>query len=253
MKIAVIQQDILWKDKKGNLQQATAAIRRAGKADVYVLPEMFTTGFCMDPAAIAEPEGGIVLSWMRQIAGEMDAAVAGSVAVESNGKYFNRFYFVQPDGSFASYDKRHLFTYGGEDKAYAPGTGRIVVDFRGVRILLQVCYDLRFPVWSRNRGDFDVILYVASWPVNRIAVWDLLLRARAVENQCYVVGANRVGNDPICEYPGHSVVIDPYGHVVAECQECLSGSVAVEIDMPKLSAFRQKFPVLEDGDRFTLL
>ena len=185
---------------------------------------------------------------MKRKAKEIGAAIAGSVAVEVKGRFYNRFYFVKPDGEVASYDKKHLFTYGGEHLQFTAGDVRRVVEWRGVRILLEVCYDLRFPVWARNREDYDMILYVASWPTPRIAAWSALLVARAIENQCYVAGVNRVGKDPTCEYNGASVVIDPYGRAITECASGEECEATAEIDMEALEAFREKFPVLKDAD-----
>ena len=252
MKVTVIQSDIVWRDKAANLENIGKMIAGCGTTDLIVLPEMFSTGFCMEAAVIAESDydGGEVLPWMRRIAEEKNAAVTGSVAVKSGEMFFNRMYFVQPDGIVAHYDKRHLFGYSGENLHYSPGNRRRVICFRGVRILLQVCYDLRFPVWSRNCGDYDLAVYAASWPVNRIAAWDLLLRARAWENKGYVVGENRVGDDPICRYPGHSVIIHPYGNVMTELRDGETGCITADIDMEWLRGFREKFPVLHDADRF---
>ncbi len=253
MKITVIQHDIAWLDKAANLERVGRVIAGCGTTDLIVLPEMFSTGFCMDAAAVAEPAGnGAALKWMLRVAEEKNAAVAGSVAVESGGAFFNRMYFVEPDGTVEYCDKRHLFSYSGENLHYSSGTERKVVEFRGVRVLLQICYDLRFPVWSRNCGDYDLAVYVASWPVNRIAVWDLLLKARAVENQCYVVGANRVGEDPICRYTGNSAIIHPYGRPLAELREGEAGCITADIDMEWLRGFREKFPSLHDADRFNV-
>ena len=173
----------------------------AGRVDLIVLPEMFTTGFCVDPSHTADviDDGSAAVAWMRRMAVRYDAAVAGSVAVADGERYFNRMYFVRPDGCVEYYDKRHLFAMGGEADHYTAGHRRVVVGWRGVRILLQVCYDLRFPVFARSRGDYDMIVYAANWPTPRIAVWDTLLRARAIENQCYVAGVNRAGQDPWCD------------------------------------------------------
>ena len=209
MKITILQRDIVWASPEENVRRADETISRNPGADIYVLPEMFSTGFCTNPEGIAESFDSPTLQWMKQKSAEINAAIAGSVAVTSEGKYYNRFYFVKPDGSVSFYDKKHLFTYGGEHLRFTPGQERVVVEFRGVRILLEVCYDLRFPVWSRNRGDYDMILYVASWPTPRVSAWSALLVARAIENQCYVAGVNRVGEDPACKYCGSSVVIDP--------------------------------------------
>ena len=252
MKVVILQQDIAWADPGENVRRAEEAIDRRPGADLYVLPEMFATGFATHPEGVAEPADSETLRWMVRKAAACRAAVAGSLAVEDGGRYYNRLCFVHPDGRVETYDKRHLFTYSGEDRHYTRGTRRVVVNFRGVRILLQVCYDLRFPVWSRNRGDYDVALYVASWPVGRISAWSALLRARAIENQCYVVGVNRVGRDPVADYSGASVVIDPYGRTIATCEDHHVSAAEAELDMERLAAFRQKFPVLGDGDVFSL-
>lgn len=248
MKITILQRDIIWADPARNIQRAEEAIDRNAGADLYLLPEMFSTGFCAQPEGVAEPMQSDTLSWMRGKAVAIGAAIAGSVAVEQDGRYYNRFYFVKPDGSVAHYDKKHLFTYGGEHLRFTAGEERVIVEHCGVRILLEVCYDLRFPIWSRNRGDYDMILYVANWPTSRIEAWNALLVARAIENQCYVAGVNRVGKDPSCDYCGGSKIIDPYGRQIVTCameQEC---EATAEIDMESLKAFREKFPVLNDAD-----
>lgn len=248
MKVTIIQQDILWADVNENIRKADAAIDSSPGADMYVLPEMFSTGFCTEPEGIAEDAGGKSLSWMIGKSSAVNAAIAGSVAVSENGRYYNRFYFVKPDGSVQWYDKKHLFTYGDEHERFTAGSERVVVEFRDVRILLEVCYDLRFPVWSRNRGDYDMILYVASWPSARVAAWKSLLVARAIDNQCYVAGVNRVGSDPYNEYDGGSMVIDPYGKVIASCEDGAEMTASSDVDMDSLEAFRKKFPVLNDAD-----
>lgn len=252
MKVVILQQDIAWADPAENVLRAEAAIDRRPGADLYVLPEMFATGFATHPEGVAEPADSETLRWMIRKAAACRAAVAGSLAVEDGGRYYNRLCFVHPDGRVETYDKRHLFTYSGEDRHYTRGMRRVVVNFRGVRILLQVCYDLRFPVWSRNRGDYDVALYVASWPVGRIEAWSALLRARAIENQCYVVGVNRVGRDSVADYSGASVIIDPYGRTIATCEDHHVSAAEAELDLERLASFRQKFPVLKDGDAFSL-
>ena len=248
MKVTIIQRNIEWANPALNVERANEAIDRNVGADLYVLPEMFSTGFCTQPEGIAEPSNSDTLRWMQRKAAETNAAIAGSVAIEEQGKYYNRFYFVKPDGSVAHYDKKHLFTYGGEHLRFTAGEERVIVEWRGVRILLEVCYDLRFPIWARNRGDYDMILYVASWPTPRVAAWSALLVARAIENQCYVAGVNRVGTDPACEYCGGSVIIDPYGKVIATCADNTECEATAEIDMQALEAFREKFPVLKDAD-----
>lgn len=255
--------DIAWGDGTANRRKAEELLLAAPQSDVYVLPEMFSTGFAVEPEGIAEADNA-TLVWMQQMAKRLDAAVAGSVAVGEKGHYHNRFYFVTPD-KLEYYDKRHLFTYGGEDKRYEAGDRRVVVEWRGVRFLLQVCYDLRFPVFSRNTAhisscnttndtakeslsQYDVALYVASWPDSRRAVWDTLLRARAIENQAFVIGVNRVGDDPQCHYNGGTVAIDAYGKTVASCPDEQEATVTVQLDLNRLQRFREKFPVLADAD-----
>ncbi len=248
MKITILQRNIVWGNSYENVRRVDETIATLPDSDIYVLPEMFSTGFCTVPQGMAEPDNGESLQWMQHTAKTRNCAVAGSVAVEINGRFYNRFYFVYPDGTVEYYDKKHLFTYGGEDKRFTAGDSRVIVNFRGVRILLQVCYDLRFPIWARNRKDYDMIMYVASWPTPRIDAWKILLRARAIENQCYVVAVNRVGVDPSCEYNGGSAIIDPYGKTMVECADGEEAEATATIDIKALEAFRQKFPVLDDAD-----
>lgn len=246
----------------GNHEMVHRAIAMAPQSELYVLPEMWSTGFATDPKDVAEtsPTGSDddfpSLVWMRAEARQMDAAVAGSVAVQlADGTFRNRMYFVKPDGEFVYYDKRHLFTYGGEDKRYTAGDERVIVEWRGVRFLLQVCYDLRFPCFSRNSSGetaYDCAIYVASWPTPRIGVWDVLTKARAIENQCYVLATNRVGTDPVCSYSGGTAIIDAYGRTVSRMDDNVAGTITAELDMEKLVAFRKKFPVLNDTDNKTI-
>ena len=252
MRVRILQHDIVWGDPEANRRQLEEQIDAHPNADLYVLPEMWPTGFVTDPEDVAEPATGPSFNWMAETAQRHNAAIAGSLAVREDGRYYNRFYFVSPDGWWCHYDKRHLFGYGGEDKHYTPGDRRMVVEWRGVRFLLAVCYDLRFPVWTRNHKAYDAILYVANWPTARIEAWNTLLRARAIENQCYVVGVNRVGSDPNCTYCGCSAIIDAYGRTIAECDKDKVMSVEACLDMDALEAFRRKFPVLDDTDRLKI-
>ena len=252
MKIAILQTNIDWGNPSANVTKADEIIDCYEQTDLFVLPEMFSTGFCTDPKGIAEPVNCETLQWMKRKAAQKGCAMAGSIATEENGRYYNRFYFVHPDGKVDFYDKKHLFTYGGEDKHFTAGDERVIVTYKGVRILLQICYDLRFPIWSRNKKDYDMILYVASWPTSRVEVWKTLLRARAIENQCYVAGVNRVGNDPNCTYCGGSAVIDPYGRTLAACEDGKECQADAVIDLDVLEAFRKKFPVLNDADSFQI-
>lgn len=251
MKIALIQMKIAWGTPQTNQSHAEKLITSAPGADVYVLPEMFSTGFCIAPESYAEKlEAPSSLLWMQKVARRIDAALAGSILVTDAEKYYNRFYFVFPDGHYEFYDKRHLFTFGGEQLKFTAGTRRVVVEFRGVRILLQVCYDLRFPIFSRNTPDkpYDLALYVASWPTVRISAWESLIVARAIENQCYVGAVNRVGNDPLNEYQGGTFLIDAYGRRVGEVTTATEGVLVENLDLDKLARFRAKFPVLNDRD-----
>lgn len=252
MKLLLLQTDIVWKDPQANLQRAGELITAAPQADLIALPEMFTTGYATDPAGAAEKDGAAVLEWMRQTARETGAAVTGSVAVEDEGRFYNRMFFVKPDGTHTVYNKRHLFSFAGEDKSYTAGTERVVVEWQGMRILLQVCYDLRFPVFARNRGDYDMIIYSANWPTVRIDVWNTLLKARAIENLCYVAGVNRVGNDPYTSYSGGTYLFDFKGKTAAQAHENREEAVFAETDKETLDAFRAKFPAGDDADDFTL-
>lgn len=246
--ITAIQMDIVWNNPAANAQTAAKAIAAQPGSDLYVLPEMWSTGFATEPKGIAEADERS-LCWMKQMAAQTGAAIAGSIATEvAEGDYRNRFYFVEPDGKVTFYDKHHLFTYGGEHHQYTAGQERVVVEYLGVRFMLRVCYDLRFPLWNRNHEDYDCALFVASWPTPRLEAWRTLLRARAIENQCYVVGVNRVGTDPACQYSGGTALIDPYGQTISECERNQAQNITTEIDLDALQAFREKFPVLKDRD-----
>lgn len=250
--------------------------RFGGGLSLFVLPEMWSTGFVMSPEGVAE-EHDESLAWMRRMAEKYNAAFTGSVAVCEGGSYYNRLYFVKPDGSVTHYDKRHLFTYGGENRCYTPGSDRTIVEWGGVRFCLQICYDLRFPCFSRNVPSpliphpsptpphpsptiphssplipYDCLIYVASWPASRRNVWDILLRARAIENQSYVIGVNRIGDDPACHYDGGTAVIDAYGRTVTQAHDNTQEIISCQLDIEKLQAFRKKFPVLRDADRHNL-
>ena len=255
MKVVMLQTDISWAKPEENIRHAQQLMDEAPDGDLYVLPEMWSTGFATQPEGIASNEAdNKALEWMRQTAQERKCAISGSLAVKvGDGTFRNRHYFVDGRaGETYYYDKHHLFTYGGEDKQFTAGQERVVVEYGGIRFLLQVCYDLRFPVFSRNKGDYDVAIYVASWPVTRVKAWSQLLRARAIENQCYVIGVNRTGTDPVCQYNGGSAVISPYGETIAECEWGTEMTCCADIDMDVLYNFRKKFPVLNDADGFQL-
>ncbi len=245
--ITLVQPGIAWEDKATNLERYSKMLNQAGPADVIVLPEMFTTGFSMQPEKLKEPMDGQSVRWMKQMAQEKNAAVTGSLIIESGGKVFNRCVWVHPDGTTETSDKRHLFTMSGEHQHYSPGNEKTVVEFRGWRFFPLICYDLRFPVWSRNEENYDVLLYLANWPAPRHNVWKTLLQARAIENQSYVLGVNRVGTDGNgLNHLGDSACIDPKGNA-----SFLGNRETVrsfDLSMPGLRRFREKFPVLKDRD-----
>lgn len=254
MTVTQVQFDMQWADSAANRIKAEQVLLSAPQSDLYVLPEMWSTGFAVHPDEVAESEtDSLTVVWMSQMAQRLDAAVTGTIAIQAaDGAYFNRCCFAMPDGQMVCYDKRHLFTYGGEHKRYAAGHERVIVSWRGVRFLLQTCYDLRFPVFSRNRGDYDVAIYMASWPESRRQVWDILLRARAIENQCYVIAVNRVGDDPVAHYSGGTQLIDAYGRIVSSCADNHETCITNTLDMGRLTVFREKFPVLDDADTFEI-
>lgn len=255
LRVSLVQANTIWEDPAANraaIEAMTSGL--VGAADVVVLPEMFATGFSMQPERLAEPPNGPTLQWMQQLARRLDAAVVGSVITHEAGCHYNRLHWVMPDGSTRCYDKRHLFRMGGEDRHYAPGTTPLVVEWRGFRIAPLVCYDLRFPVWSRRRvgHDYDALLYIASWPAPRRHAWRSLLVARAIENQAYVIGVNRVGADGNgIPHAGDSVVHDFLGQPLVELDE-RAGVAGVALDRDALQAFRERFPAHLDADRFTL-
>jgi predicted amidohydrolase len=250
MKVAIIQHVIKENELEWNLKQISRLLDRQAGADLFVLSETFATGFLAEGSTAQAPvQSKQTVAWMQQEARRLDAAIAGSVAtVDDEGMLRNRLFFVRPDGSYDHYDKRHLFSYAGENKEYVPGNRRVVVGWRGVRFLLQVCYDLRFPVFSRNHDDYDAAIYVANWPAKRRDSWQVLLKARAIENQCFVIGVNIVGSDKVCEYAGDSAVINAYGHVIAACTPGMEDTAVAGLDMEALRHFREKFPVLKDTD-----
>lgn len=219
-------------------------------SDLYVLPETWTTGFMTNPhECVDERSTEEALTWMSDTARDNGCAVCGSVAIKTvDGNFKNRQYFVLPDGTHAYYDKRHLFTYGRENVYYTAGNKRVISEYMGVRFLLLTCYDLRFPVWARYKDDYDAIIVTANWPDSRRDVWQILLKARAIENQCYVIGVNRVGSDPQCFYAGDSAIIDAKGRVIAQATGHGEQGVTAEIDIETLRSFREKFPVLRDRD-----
>lgn len=256
MRITLYQQDIAWLDPAANYSKIESVLAGNPETDLLVLPEMCSTGFVTCPRlndieTVAEVEARLLV-----LAARYQTALCGSFAVTlPDGTNRNRCYFATPDGELHFADKHHLFSIGGEHMGYVPGTDRVVVEWQGVRFLLLVCYDLRFPVWSRLTEDlaYDILVCVANWPQQRRLAWDTLLPARAIENQAFVIGVNRVGKDNICPYDGGTRAIHPYGHILAQCPDGQESVCTFEPDMQKLGDFRRKFPSSRDADRFKLL
>jgi len=254
LSIATIQFDVKWEDKQSNFRYVEQQLLLIDKAtQLVILPEMFSTGFSMNPSLLAESMEGETVKWMTELAEKFSVALMGSIIVSENGNNFNRMIFAKPDGEIEFYDKRHLFRMGEENNHYTGGKQRKIFNFLGWRICPQICYDLRFPVWSRNRNDYDLLVYVASWPKARRNVWRTLATARAMENQSYVAIANRVGVDGMnLEYSGDSMIIDYKGDIIAEAVLGESSVVNAIIDKQQLIEFKDKFPTWMDADVFTL-
>ena len=253
MKIALIQANLIWENPKANRDIFENKINEINESvDLIVLPEMFTTGFTMNPNAVAESMQGETVLWMQSLAKAKNAAITGSVVIEEDSNFYNRMLFVVPSGEIQYYDKRHLFTLAGEDRVYSRGAQKIIIDYLGWKICPLVCYDLRFPVFSRNTEDYDLLIYVASWPKTRIHAWDTLLNARSIENMCYLVGVNRIGKDNNgYEYIGHSQAIDCLGEYLIDPQE-EEGVFIATLDKSKLIEVRKKLNFLNDRDTFEI-
>lgn len=256
LEVAIIQDELDWHDPAANRRRFDEHLRYLPPADLVVLPEMFTTGFTMAAEAQAESMDGLTVAWMLEHARALDAVVCGSLIVgERRGEgmhYYNRLIWATPEGSVTRYDKRHLFRHAGETGHYTAGTERVVVEHRGWRIAPMICYDLRFPVWSRHSHDCDALVYVANWPAPRHAAWETLLRARAIENQCYAIGVNRVGRDGNgLDYRGGSAVIGFLGETLADCADAPK-SVLATLSREPLREFRREFPFHLDADPYSL-
>jgi omega-amidase len=243
MKILLVQPATIWESKQANFEKIEGLVNDSfGKVDLVVLPEMFTTGFTLKAETFAEAPDGETSLWMKELAKKGNFAVCGSMITKSGDQFYNYEYY-----------KRHLFSMAGENLVFTPGNSRTIINYKGFRILPIICYDLRFPVWSRNKGDYDIMICVANWPDVRRVAWTMLLRARAIENQCYVVGANRVGcdNEGLC-YAGDSVLLDPVGKSLARVNDYEEGAVIAEISISELKDIREKFPVWNDADDFEI-
>lgn len=253
LKIAILQTEIAWENSPQSLEIYDKAFSKLSEpVDIVVLPEMFNTGFTMNAAAVAQSMDGDAVSWLKQKSTESNASICGSLIIKENENFYNRFIWAERGEVKTYYDKRHLFRMADEHHTFSPGTRRPEINFKSWRIMPRVCYDLRFPVWSRS-NKFDLQIYVANWPEVRVSAWDKLLRARAIENQCYVIGVNRIGSDGKgISYNGHSIVIDPKGEALTEENNENPGWITATLSLELLEDFRSKFPVFMDSDRFDL-
>lgn len=253
LKTALIQSSLSWENpnqNRINLEEKINSIKE--EVDLIVLPEMFTTGFTMNPNKAFDTIEGETVNWLLKTSKKGNFAIVGSFVVKENSNYYNRLLFVQPNGTISKYDKRHLFTLAGEEKVYTAGNEKLIVEYKGFKICPLICYDLRFPVFSRNVEDYDVLIYVANWPKPRINAWDILLRARAVENMSYVIGVNRIGTDNNnLEYSGHSQAVDFLGNYLIEPQES-EAVLILELDKTTMIQTRNKLNFLNDKDSFEI-
>lgn len=248
MKVVGLNLDIIWKNKTENFKIIENRLLNQ-EADLFLLPEMFSTGFCMDASEVSD-RNEESLEFLKNISKEKNAAFCGSAPVEQDGHFYNRMYFVKPDAEAVFYDKRHLFSFSGEDKVYTPGKNKVIVEYKGIRFLLQVCYDLRFPVFARNNDDYDAVLYVANWPEKRVGAWEHLLKARAIENLSFVFGLNRIGTDGnnlLYQESSHCFFAD--GREISQKEENI---VSANLDMDQLADFRKHFQFLNDRDAFSI-
>ncbi len=265
--VTLIQTGLQWENKAANLQMLEKKIKAIpGKTQLVVLPEMFSTGFSMNAAKLAEAMEGETVQWMKNLARESKIILTGSIIIKEEDHFYNRLIWMLPDGHYGVYDKRHCFSYAGEEKYYTHGNKRLIASVNDWKINLQICYDLRFPVWARQtppplrpekglggEAEYDLLIYVANWPERRILAWKTLLPARAIENQCYVVGVNRVGNDGNGIYHnGESMVVDPLGTILYS-KEDTEDVFTITMDKEGLNEIRNKYPFLDDADKFTII
>lgn len=254
LKVSIIQTALDWESPAQNLERFDQWLSGLEPGiDLVVLPEMFTTGFSMRAGALAQTMDGVAVHWMIDKARSLDVAICGSLIIQEGTKYYNRLMFVYPNGTYKYYDKRHTFTLAGEHKVYTAGAERLVLEYKGWRICPLICYDLRFPVWARNTVGYDILVYTANWPHKRVAAWDALLKARAIENMAYCIGVNRVGQDGNGHlYTGHSAVYDALGEKLSKNTEDGPWMETVSLSMPALKDTRERLQFLEDQDSFTL-
>ena len=254
LKVALVQSDLVWESTKENRINFSKKLDSISEdIDLIVLPEMFSTGFTMQPERVFETMQGETVAWMKKEASLKNSAITGSLAVKENDRYYNRLLFVFPEGEIQVYDKRHTFTLAGEDKVYTAGSKKLLVAYKGWKICPMICYDLRFPVWSRNVENYEILMYVANWPKQRIAAWDALLKARAIENMSYCIGVNRVGFDANnYEYCGHSAAYDVLGSKIAGLEPGQDGIEIITLTKNHLKKYREKLQFLNDRDHFSL-
>jgi omega-amidase len=257
--ISIIQTNLFWEDKKANLSMLENKIKTlAGETEIVVLPEMFSTGFSMQPELLAETMDGDTVQWMRRISTSQKIILTGSVIIKEEDNYYNRLIWMLPNGQFGVYDKRHRFAFAEEDKHYTAGNKRLIASVKGWKINLQVCYDLRFPVWARQQSqpegpEYDILIYVANWPERRSLAWKTLLQARAIENQCYTIGVNRVGDDNNSTYhSGDSMIIDPLGEPLYHTKDA-EAIFTITLQKETLTGIREKFPFWKDADGFMIV
>lgn len=254
LRICLVQTSLIWEDPSANLEMLSAKLDSIDtNPDLVVLPEMFSTGFSMKPEFFAEPMSGSSVNWLKTQSAKLDCVVTGSLIIQENGKYYNRLIWMRPDGTFNHYDKRHLFSLAGEENHYAPGANRLVVNLKCFRIMPLICYDLRFPVWSRNDLNYDLAIYVANWPERRSFFWSQLLIARAIENQSFVIGVNRVGEDGNgISHTGDSICLGPLGNSMAQAEPGVEEIIFCEITKTEIESVQNKFKFLNDRDSFRI-
>ena len=253
--ISCIQTDLAWENIDQNLDHFANKLNQLPKEiEVVVLPEMFTTGFTMNASKMAEPMNGRTFLWMKEQAEKINKIIIGSIIIQENKKYYNRCLSIFPNGEYFTYDKGHLFRMEKENKDFSKGVSKTIFKHNGWRICTLICYDLRFPVWSRNQDDYDLLIYIASWPESRREVWNTLLKARAIENQAYVIGVNRIGEDGEgITYSGDTVIINPKGQIITKANDFKDEIINAEISLDELNKFRTKFPVHLDADDFKII